>query len=140
MTMTDEHDEGGRRSRWQWLRDAFSLEPDHEPLAESEIALLDRIAAFVVRRGLVTPALLMLESVKPLSYVGSQAMAFFEPIVRTLFTGTDYSRLQRILERRASIEVLMQRIELADDPHRHEAPDHEAPTDDADPDDRHDDR
>jgi hypothetical protein len=114
MTMTDERDEGGGRSRWQWVRDAFSMEPDHRALTEDEVALLDRIAEFVVRRGLITPALLLLESVKPLNYVGSQAMAFFEPVVRTLFTGSDYSRLQKILERRESLEVLMQRIEKAD--------------------------
>lgn len=115
--MTRERDKAGRPSRWQWLRDAFSLEPDYEPLTADELELLDRIAAFVVRRGLVTPALLTLESIKPLNYVGSQAMAFFEPMVRALFTATDYSRLQRVLERRESIEVLMQRIEAADAEH-----------------------
>ena len=97
------------------LKHAFSLEPDHEPLTERELALLDRIAAFLVRRHMTLPAVLMLESVKPLSYVGSQAMAFFEPIARMLFTAVEYGEVRRILERRQSIETLIVRIEHAEE-------------------------
>ena len=103
-----------KRSFWQRLRDAFSLEPDYEPLTEREIELLDKIARFIVRRRMVGPALIALESVKPLNYVGSQAMAFFEPMVRALFSGAEYSELRRIFERRQSIETLLQRIEKLD--------------------------
>lgn len=103
-----------RGGRWQWLKDAFSTESDFGPITDREVDLLDRIAKFVVRRGMTTPAILFLESVKPMNYLGSQVMAFFEPVVKILFSGQDYGELQQILERRESIEVLIQRIELAD--------------------------
>ncbi len=103
-----------KRSFWQRFMDAFSLEADYEPLTEREIELLDKIAGFIVRRRMVGPAMIFLESVKPLNYVGSQAMAFFEPTVRALFSAVEYSELRRIFERRQSIETLLQRIEKLD--------------------------
>jgi hypothetical protein len=100
-----------RRSRWQWLKDAFSTDPDQEKLREDEIVFLDRIASFIVRRGMTTPAIMLLESVRPLNYIGSQAMAFFEPVVKILYPNKQYSEFQHILEKRQSIETLLQRIE-----------------------------
>ena len=93
------------------LKQAFSLERYEAPLTDQERRLLERIAAAVVRRRMETPALFILESAKPLNYLGSQAMAFFEPVVRGLFAATDYGRVRRILERRQSVETLLQEIE-----------------------------
>lgn len=93
------------------LQQAFSLERYEEPLTDQESRLLEKIAEAVVRRRLETPALFVLESAKPLNYLGSQAMAFFEPVVRGLFAATDYGRVRRILERRQSVECLLQEIE-----------------------------
>ena len=95
----------------QRLQQAFSLERYEEPLTGQERRLLEKIADAVVRRRLETPALFVLESAKPLNYLGSQAMAFFEPVVRGLFAATDYGRVRRILERRQSVEWLLQEIE-----------------------------
>ena len=93
------------------LQQAFSLERYEEPLTDQERRLLEKIAAAVVRRRLETPAVFVLESAKPLNYLGSQAMAFFEPVVRGLFAATDYGRVRRILERGRSVECLLQEIE-----------------------------
>ena len=93
------------------MKQAFSLERYEEPLTDQERRLLQRIAATIVRRRLETPAVFVLESAKPLNYLGSQAMAFFEPVVRGLFAATDYGRVRRILERRQSVECLLQEIE-----------------------------
>jgi len=103
-----------KRSFWQSFKDAFSLEPDYEPLTEREVEILDKIAAFISRRRMVGPAIIFLESVKPLNYVGSQAMAFFEPTIKALFSGAQYSEVRRIFERRQSIEALLRKIEEAD--------------------------
>ena len=64
---------------------------------------------------MTVPAILFLESVKPLSFVGSQALYFFEPIVRALFTVPEYERFAVLLERRENIEVLLVKIEERDD-------------------------
>jgi len=100
------------KSSWlEALKHAFSLASFDEPLTTEEEAILEQIAQAVVRRRMQTLAILTLESAKPLSYVGSQTLAFFEPLVRALFSVTEYSNVRRILERRYSMEFLITRIE-----------------------------
>lgn len=81
-------------------------------LSEEERAFLDKVADGLARRRLTTVALFFLESMKPLGFLGSQAMHFFRPIVSVLFSSPDsWDRLARILERRGSIELLLRRLE-----------------------------
>ena len=77
--------------------------------------LLDRLAEFAVSRRMTVPAILFLESVKPLSFVGSQALYFFEPMVRALFSVPEYERFAALMERRENIEVLLVKIEERDE-------------------------
>ena len=67
---------------------------------------------------MTVPAILFLESVKPLSFVGSQAMYFFEPMVRALFALPDYERVAALMERRESVEALLLAIERRDEAER----------------------
>ena len=81
-------------------------------LSDEDRAFLDKLADGLVRRRLTTVALFFLESMKPLGFLGSQAMHFFRPIVSVLFSSHDaYDRLTAILERRGSIELLLRRLE-----------------------------
>jgi len=81
-------------------------------LSDDERAFLDKVADGLARRRLTTAALFFLESMKPLGFLGSQAMHFFRPIVSVVFSSPDaYDRLTRILERRGSIELLLRRLE-----------------------------
>jgi len=84
------------------------------PIPEEEDAVLERVAKKVVQWRMAVPAILFIESVKPLNYIGSQAMVFFEPIVQTIFNFRDYEVFQRALERRENIENLLQKIEKYD--------------------------
>lgn len=76
---------------------------------------MDRLAEFAVSRRMTVPAILFLESVKPLSFLGSQALYFFEPMVRALFTVPEYERFAALMERRENIEVLLVKIEGKDE-------------------------
>jgi hypothetical protein len=81
-------------------------------LSDDDRAFLDKVADGLARRRLTTAALFFLESMKPLGFLGSQAMHFFRPIVSVVFSSPDaYDRLTRILERRGSIELLLRRLE-----------------------------
>lgn len=82
-----------------------------EPLSAEDEALLDRLAAEVAKRRMQAPAVLLLESVKPLNFVGSQALTFLQPLVGTLFSNVQWERVALILERREAIEMLIRRIE-----------------------------
>jgi hypothetical protein len=67
---------------------------------------------------MTVPAILFLESVKPLSFIGSQAMYFFEPLVRALFPLPEYERFAAMMERRENVEALLVAIERQDESER----------------------
>ncbi|RME71177.1 MAG: hypothetical protein D6776_10580 [Planctomycetota bacterium] len=57
-------------------------------------------------------AILFLESVKPLGFLGSQALVFLRPFATLVVRSPqDYDRLTRLLERRDGIEALLRRLE-----------------------------
>ncbi len=73
--------------------------------------ILDRFARKVVERRLSAPAILFLESTKPLSFLGNQTMVFFQPIVQSIFTFKSYDDIMLLLEDRENVECLLRRIE-----------------------------
>ena len=81
------------------------------PLSAEDLALIDRLAARVVELRLEVPAILSLETGRPLSLLAGQAMVFFEPLVAALFRLSDYRRIARLVERRDAIERLLRAIE-----------------------------
>ncbi len=88
------------------------------PLKPDDLTLLERLAARVVELRLDVPAILTLETGKPLSVLAGQAMVFFEPMVQTLFSFPDYRRLALLIESRDAIEALIRLIERkADEAH-----------------------
>jgi hypothetical protein len=97
------------RSRLRSNRISTAMGSEAPP--ESDEALLERLAARVVELRLEVPAILTLESARPLSVVAGQAMLFFEPLVQSLFSFSDYRRYAAIIQRRESIEDLIRRIE-----------------------------
>ncbi|MBI1795972.1 MAG: hypothetical protein HY076_08955 [Candidatus Eisenbacteria bacterium] len=78
-----------------------------------DLALLDRAAARIVELHMEVPAILTLESVRPLTLVAGQAMIFFEPMVQALFRLGDYRRFTALIERRGTPPLLIERIERA---------------------------
>lgn len=91
------------------------MAPGPEPLAPADLALLERLAARVVDLRLEVPAILALETSKPLSLLASQAMIFFEPIAQALFPGPEYRRLALLVEKREAMETLTTLIETRAD-------------------------
>jgi hypothetical protein len=81
------------------------------PLSAEDLALLERVAVRVVDLRLEVPAILTLESVRPLSFVASQAMIFFQPLVQALLRFGDYQRFAALAERRDALEALTVLIE-----------------------------
>jgi hypothetical protein len=79
---------------------------------KSEIPpLISRLAKEIVDRSLSAPAIMFLESTKPLSFVGSQIMVFFAPFVKAFWTGATYDQLASLLEERENVEALLKEIE-----------------------------
>jgi len=76
--------------------------------------LIDKIARGTVERNLTAPAIFLLESVKPLTFIGSQVMVFFDPVVRAIFTFKEYDEIRIALEDRENLERLLIKIEEYD--------------------------
>jgi len=88
---------------------------DKKPsIPQEEDAVLEKLALKVIQWRMAMPAILFLESVKPLNYIGAQAMVFFEPMVQTVFNFKDYDTFRTAMERRENIENLIQKIEKYD--------------------------
>ena len=97
--------------QWRsWLRHAFAVAPAQAP-GPDDRELAQRLARVVVRRGLTVPALMMLESGRPLSFIGSQALAFLGPFATTVFPADDYQRLVSLLEKREGVDLLVVALE-----------------------------
>jgi hypothetical protein len=101
------------QSRVSWLKNAFAVDSagHFEPTAPQRL-VVDRVCDEITRRHLTSPALLFLETCRPLNYVGSQAMQFFHPIV-SLVTGSrdGYRHFAEFLEQRGSVDYLCRRLE-----------------------------
>lgn len=82
--------------------------------------LIEKTARAVVDRNLAAPAIFFLETMKPLSFIGSQAMVFFDPIVRSIFDFQQYNEVRLALEHRENVELLLQKIEAYDADFRRE--------------------
>ena len=95
----------------EWFRHAFALDGKTEPLEEKDQELLEKVAKGVVARGLTTPALLFLETMKPLSFVGGQALIFFGPVLEIVLKREEIARAAKMLERRDVLELVAGRIE-----------------------------
>ena len=72
---------------------------------------LGKLAKKIVDYQMVTPTIFFLEITKPLSFIGSQAMVFFGPIINAFVNSDGYYRAAEIFEHPANIEFLIQEIE-----------------------------
>jgi hypothetical protein len=86
---------------------------EQPPLAPEDRAMLEGMAGWIGRRGLTVPAVLFLESVKPLHFVGSQMLFFFEPMVHAFVSGKNYSRFAQLMENGDALEEFLVMIEGA---------------------------
>ena len=74
-----------------------------------------RFATAIVQRRMALPAVLFLESMRPMNFVGSQALHFFNPVLGTVFNFKELEQLAMFLEKRESIPALVADIELLED-------------------------
>jgi hypothetical protein len=92
------------------MRDSVYIDAQM-PSPERQKELLAKIADQVVKRKLTVPAIMFLESVKPLSFVGSQALVFFQPIVQAVLNRREYDEIVLMMEERENVEQLLLEIE-----------------------------
>jgi hypothetical protein len=82
--------------------------PNPEPTDEE---LIEQSAQEIVQRRLAAPAIFLLESSRPLSFIASQGLIFLGPFVDAAFDVPKYDAFCRMIERRENVEKLTARIE-----------------------------
>ena len=97
------------------LQHAFAVEPPGaaEP-TETELPAVEWFCRQIAKRQLTTPAMIGLEMSRPLNAIAANAMHFFSPGVWALTRQQNYAQYQHFatfLERSASLEWIMRRIE-----------------------------
>jgi hypothetical protein len=98
------------------LSHAFSTTSEAEVFTTEDLALLERAADAVVKRGMAAPATVFLESLGPMNFLGSQALYFLTPIVEWAFQAKEVEHVARLLERRDTIARLIAIIETKSAP------------------------
>ena len=73
--------------------------------------LIERLAQKVSRWGLTAPAILFLEANKPFSFIGSQVLLFFQPLLGFLLGDEVIGGYAQLLEDQANVERLLQLLE-----------------------------
>jgi hypothetical protein len=98
------------------LSHAFSTKSGAEVLTFDDLALLERVADAVVKRGMTAPAMVFLESLGPMNFLGSQALYFLTPIVEWAFNAKEVEQVAQLLERRDTISRLITIIDTKSAP------------------------
>lgn len=93
------------------LKNAFALEPEITLGTDELPAILEKFARKVVDKGMETPAILFLEMVLPLNFIGSQMVYAAVPIAGIFSHPQDLDDMAKALEHRGSIPKLVERIE-----------------------------
>ena len=89
---------------------AMKDKAEERPLPEHK-EVMDRFARKIIDWRMTAPAILFIESAKPLSFLGNQALIFFQPMVQSIFNFKTYDEVAEILEDRDNLEYLLSSIE-----------------------------
>ena len=83
-------------------------------LSLKEKEVIAKIAQKIIDRGFVTPAVFLLEFMKPLSLLSSHALVFCGPIITPFMRQDKYYRITELLEDPKNVEFLISEIERID--------------------------
>ncbi len=86
----------------------------YEATEEHRDELVEQVAREIQLRGLTGLAVQFLEASRPYRALGSNAMLFFDPVLRGVFGG-DMASASKIIADDISIELLIARLEEMDD-------------------------
>jgi hypothetical protein len=101
------------RHIWSTRSEETETPAPNRELTDDE--LIERTAKEVVQRRLAAPAVFLLESSKPLSFIASQGLVFLGPFIDAAFEVPQYDAFCRMIERRDNVEKLARRIEELED-------------------------
>ena len=94
----------------RWGRTLFESSSELELTPEQEEELIEKLAQFILKYKMETPAILFLETMKPVSVVSSTfAMMYVAPFLDIY--GVNVNQYALLFQKRENVERLLQRIE-----------------------------
>ena len=104
-------------SLWHRLRNGIKhalAMPPPLVLTDDDRQVVDKVAGMVVKRRMTVPAIMLLETGRPLNFIASQFLVFIQPFATMLLNPREYERFALILEHREGVEVLIQALTRLD--------------------------
>ena len=100
-------------NRWSRIcdgfRHAFAL-PKDEPLTSTQTALLDRVAAMIVKRGMQSPAILAIESSRPLGGLAANSMHVIAPFLSGVLSDEEQKAIANLFQHPRAADELIERL------------------------------
>jgi len=81
---------------------------------EKALILIDKAARFIAERKLTPAAIMTIESLRPLNFIGSQLLYFIMPFAEFFFDSRQYQEFAALMESDEYIKILMDRIDELD--------------------------
>ena len=76
--------------------------------------VIEKVSKFVAERHMASAAILAIESLRPLSFIGSQALFFVEPFAQVFVNEKEYQEFAAMIEKEENLKKLMRRIDELD--------------------------
>lgn len=76
--------------------------------------VIEKVSRFVAERHMAPAAILSIESLRPLSFIGSQALFFIEPFAQVFVNEKEYQEFATMIEKEENLKKLMRRIDELD--------------------------
>ena len=96
------------------FKHAFYIEKPsdlNKNVCDSEDEFMKRLADGILNRKMAVPAILFLETYRPLNFIGNQIMTFFRPFASTVYPKHKYDKILTALENRGNIDKLIKLLE-----------------------------
>jgi len=81
---------------------------------ERAIELIDKISNFIAKKRMAAPAIMTIESLRPLARIGSQLMHFLAPFAEIIFNAKEYQEFAALLENEEYVRLMVKRIDEID--------------------------
>jgi len=82
---------------------------------ERAIEIVEKISRYIVKKRMAAPALMTIESLRPLNFIGSQLLYFLAPFAEVIFNAKEYQEFAALLEKDEYIKLLLKRIDELDE-------------------------
>jgi hypothetical protein len=80
-------------------------------LTEDQLEIIEKNAKYIVSKGMGTVAILFIDSMAPLSFVGSQLLHIANPVLTLIPYFKDFDKIAEMMEDKENVDYFLTRVE-----------------------------